>query len=99
MAVRALLQPPVEAYELIAEAWSHCTVIPDRDDLAVLDEGIRQFPQRTQLVHQAAELNARHGFTEEARKLIDVGLKSAVTPEAQSDLKRLRDTLAAQPAP
>ncbi|WP_414660658.1 hypothetical protein [Horticoccus sp. 23ND18S-11] len=71
-------QPPLpEVYELIAEVWATSAQAPARADLAVLEEGVRLFPRRVELVHRTAELSLRHGFTDTARWLISLGLNLA----------------------
>ncbi len=76
-------EPPLpEVYELIAEVWVTCAQAPTRAQLAALEEGVRIFPRRTELVHRTAELNLRHGFTDTARWLITLGLTLA--PDAAS---------------
>lgn len=78
------LQPPLpEVYELIAEAWAESEAAPTRRHLAVLDEGIRLFPTRLELVRRAADLYHRHGFSEEAAVLNEVAgrLRAKATPE------------------
>ena len=66
-----------EVYELIAEVWAACAQAPTRAQLAVLEEGVRTFPRRTELVYRTAELNLHHGFTNTARWLITLGLTLA----------------------
>jgi glutaredoxin len=45
--------------------------------LDLLEEGVRTFPRRSELVYRTAELNVRHGFTDTARWLITLGLTLA----------------------
>jgi hypothetical protein len=74
-------EPPLpEVYELVADVWAASARAPNRDELAVLEEGIRLFPRRSDLVHRTAELNLRHGFTDTARWLITLGL--TLSPDA-----------------
>lgn len=75
------LQPPLaEVYELIAEVWATSAEAPTRAQLAVLEEGVRIFPRRTELVYRTAELNLRHGFADTARWLIALG--ETLAPDA-----------------
>jgi hypothetical protein len=74
-AARAGLPPLPEVYELIAATWAASEATPTRRHLAVLDEGIRLFPRRVELVLASAELYLRHGFHDTAEALIDVGLR------------------------
>ena len=69
--------PLAEVYALIAEVWAACAQAPTRAQLAVLEEGVRTFPRRTDLVYRTAELNLHHGFTDTARWLITLGLTLA----------------------
>ena len=77
--------PLAEVYALIAEVWAACAQAPTRAQLAVLEEGVRTFPRRTDLVYRTAELNLHHGFTDTARWLITLGLTLA--PDAATDRK------------
>ncbi len=71
-------QPPLaEVYTLIAEVWAASTEAPTRAQLAVLEEGVRFFPRRAELVYRTAELNVRHGFKDTAGWLITLGLTLA----------------------
>jgi len=80
LAAREQSPPLAGVYELIAEVWTASAQAPTRDQLAVLEQGVRLFPRRTDLVYRTAELNVRHGFTETARWLIALGL--ALAPDA-----------------
>jgi hypothetical protein len=74
-------EPPLpEVYTLIADVWAACPHAPTRAQLGVLEDGVRLFPHRTELVYRIAELNVRHGFTDTARWLITLGL--TVAPDA-----------------
>ena len=84
------LQPPLpEVYELTAQVWAACAQAPTPAQLAVLAEGVRVFPHRTELVYRAAELNVRHGFTDTARWLITLGLTLAPDAAARTRLEAL----------
>jgi hypothetical protein len=85
------LQPPLpEVYELIAEAWASSTAEPTRRHLAVLDEGIRLFPLRPELVLRAAELYAQYGFHEEAAALTELASRLAIDETQRPRLEKLR---------
>jgi hypothetical protein len=71
-AARADLPPLPEVYELIADTWAHSDATPTRRHLAVLDEGVRLFPRRIELVLRAGELNLRHGFRDEAATMLEI---------------------------
>lgn len=74
-----------EAYELMAEVWAACPQPPARSELAALEEGVRTFPHRSELVYRTAELNVRHGFADAARWLINLGLTLA--PDAATRVR------------
>ncbi|HVS53296.1 MAG TPA: hypothetical protein VHD62_13145 [Opitutaceae bacterium] len=90
---RALHPPLPEVYELIADVWTRSAAAPTRLHLAVLDEGVRLFPHRDQLVLHAAELNAQHGFPDAASVLVDVGLRFARDAAVREKLAALRQRL------
>ena len=73
-AARGFSPPLPEVYELIAKAWDRTLVAPTRAHLAVLEEGVRLFPDEPRLVVAAAELHAKHGFHAEAAALARSGL-------------------------
>jgi hypothetical protein len=77
MAARDLDPPLPEVYTLIAEVWAASPEPPTREQLAVLEQGVRMFPRRTDLVYRTAELNVRHGFDDTASWLIKLGLTLA----------------------
>jgi hypothetical protein len=84
-------QPPLpEVYELIAAVWAACAQAPTRAQLAVLEEGVRLFPRRSELVYRTAELNLRHGFTDTARWLVTLGLTLAPDAAARARFEALQ---------
>ena len=84
-------EPPLpEVYELMAEVWTVCAQAPTRSQLAVLEEGVRTFPHRTELVYRTAELNVRHGFMDTARWLITLGLTLTPDPAERTRFESLR---------
>jgi len=76
-AARAQPSPQPELYELIAAVWLQCEPTPTRKHLAVLDEGVRLFPQRTELIFRAASLYAAHGYSAEVEVLARWGENTA----------------------
>ena len=80
----------VEGYVLLAEAWAASSEPPGRDDLAVLESGVRLFPHHSDLVYRTAELNVRHGFAESARWLITLGLTLASDPAGRARFEALQ---------
>lgn len=90
LATRGRDPPLAEVYDLIAEVWAGCAQAPTRTQLAVLEEGVRIFPRRTELVYRTAELNVRHGFTDTARWLITLGLTLAPDAAVRARFEKLQ---------
>jgi hypothetical protein len=93
LAAREQEPPLVEVYELIADVWAAGERAPARDDLAVLEAGVRLFPHRTELVHRTAGLALRHGHTDSARWLIRLGLTLAPDAAARARFEALQARL------
>lgn len=70
-------QPPplADVYLTIADAWSHATVPPTRQQFAAVVEGVRIFPTNAELLMAAVELAAKSGFNDDAQKLADFGVQ------------------------
>ncbi|MBL9199022.1 MAG: hypothetical protein JNL39_00895 [Opitutaceae bacterium] len=87
-------EPPMpEIYELVAEVWAASADAPTRARFAVLEEGVRTFPRRTELVYRTASLSLRHGFAETARWVITLGLTLAPDPAARRRFEALQARL------
>ncbi len=95
-AARAEEPPLPQVYEAIAEVWERAGPAPTRGHLAVIDEGVRLFPRRTELVVRAAELNLRHGYREQAESLLEVAARLADNDATRGRIARLREQLAAK---
>lgn len=93
LAAREQEPPLAEVYTLIAEVWAACAQPPTRDQLVVLEEGVRIFPRHSELVYRTAELNLRHGFTDTARWLITLGLTLASDAAARARFETLQGRL------
>ena len=91
-----LNQPPVEIYTLIADAWDRSQIAPSFDNLVVLDQGVIAYPRNTDLILKNATLKARHGFTDDARSVAELGLKTA---RNSADRARFSQFIATLPAP
>ncbi len=95
----ALKQSPplAEAYDLIAEVWLRAEgrLIPAQ--LAVLDEGLRLFPDHVRLLYSAALLNSLHGDPEKSKLLVLRGLAVTREPRLQERFRKLQAALAAEP--
>lgn len=92
-AARALNHPRIEIYTTIADAWLNTKVVPMLDNLAVLDEGVIAFPRDTDLIFKDATLKARHGFTDDARSLTELGLKVSHDAAAKARFETLQASL------
>lgn len=91
-------QPPLpEVYTLIAEVWAASAEPPTRDQLAVLEQGVRLFPRHGDLVYRTAELNVRHGFSDTARWLIKLGLTLAPDAAARTRFEALQAKVDGRP--
>ena len=93
----ARAQPPAlpEVYELIARVWSRSAFAPTRGHLAVLEEGVRLFPRRIELVYQLAALYAANGFPDDARSLISLGLHVASDDTERERFTQLQNKMIA----
>jgi hypothetical protein len=96
-AARSVPPPMAEVYELAAEVLGRGASKPTKDDLKFVNEGVTKFPRRPVLLLRTADLNLRHGDSEDARKIIDFGLKVLGNSPARLALERLQDEL--PPAP
>jgi hypothetical protein len=93
LATRELEPPLVEAYTLLADVWMACVQAPTREQLAVLEAGVRIFPRHSALVQRTAELNLRHGHIATARWLITLGLTLAPDPATRTRFEALQTRL------
>jgi len=96
-AARSQPPPMAEIYELAAEVWARSARPPGRDDLKFINEGVNHFPRRPLLLVRAAEFNLRHGDPEDARKIINYGLRVMPNSPARLALEGLRDELPPEP--
>lgn len=88
--------PLVQVYELIGEVWRRSSVLPQRGHLAVLDEGIRLFPDDLELIYAAAVLNADSGFDMVAGNLVDMGLRKSSGDASRDRFLRLQAAMKRQ---
>ncbi len=73
-------QPPSmpDVYETMADTWRLGEGKVTRENLAVLEEGVRAFPRQVNLVYKTALLEADAGETENVAGLVDLGDKITV---------------------
>ncbi len=91
-------KPPLpEVYEMIADVWSQCVVTPTRGHLAVLAEGVNQFPRRVSLVQRASVLFLEHGHVIEASSFIELGLRIAPDENERARFSELQARLPVEP--
>jgi hypothetical protein len=93
-AVREQAPPLPEIYELIAQVWTHSAYRPTRNHLAVLDEGVRLFPRRSELVYQTAALYANNGLAAESAGFVRLGLVVAAEGADRDRFTQLEARLA-----
>ena len=90
--------PPLSGvYELIASVWLQSTVTPARENLAVLDEGIRFFPADLRLINFACVLYAASGFRDDALQLVRLGLRTAPGGPDRTRFLKLESVLTSHP--
>jgi len=91
----ARARPPAmrEVYQLIGEVWAQSAVPPARGNLAVLLEGVQNFPRDPDLIWQAADLHRRFGFNEEAAALAAQGEQVATDPVVRDRFAHLKAVL------
>jgi hypothetical protein len=97
----ARTQPPPmrEMYEFVLDVWAHSTRVPTRADYDLLLDGARAFPRQLPLIYRTAEFGIQYGFTGDAAKLVEHGLKYAPTPEGKELFAQLKTRLPAPSAP
>ncbi len=92
------LPPPMPAlYELAADALLASAQAPAKEDLRMLVEGVNTFPRRSALIYKAALLCANHGYPDEARQLVDLGMRGATSSEQGVRFQALKQQLGQQP--
>ncbi len=82
-----------ETYETIAEVWALSSVSPKPEHLAVLDEGVRQFPRNSDLLYRTARLYQLAGAAPTAVAIGQLGLRFATDPAAKSRFEELLASL------
>jgi hypothetical protein len=94
-AARAQQPAQPEVYELIARGWARCEIAPSPGHLAVLDEGIRLFPRRTELLYRTASLLGERGSPAQVAALIALGMRAARDDADRARFTALQEKLAA----
>ena len=92
-AARAQEPSMPEIYELIARGWLRSAVKPARRHLGVLDEGVRLFPRRVELIYRTAALYAERGDVADASAMIGLGLHVAKDDAERARFTELREKL------
>lgn len=99
LAVALKQSPPLpEIYELIAEVWLRTAGRLGPAQLAVLDEGVRNYPWRPRLIYSAALLNSMQGRLPEAAGLVERGLAAVTDAKEKEAFLKLQATLVGGPA-
>lgn len=91
--IRQMAPPLPQAYVLMAEVWTRSAEPPGVDDLAWLNEGVRQFPRVSPLVLRTIYLNVTVESFGPARALADAGLLHAKEAEMRALFERVRAEL------
>lgn len=87
-------RPPLpEVYELFAEVWDHSLEPPKPEQLVLLEEGVRLFPDRIGLVYRTAAWELRVGRNEQAASLVEYGLARASSEEGRARFRALQAKL------
>jgi hypothetical protein len=86
--------PLVENYLLVAEVWSRAEAALERRHFALLEEGLRLFPQNPRLLYGVAALNALQGRRTEATALVERGLRIVQSGPAREAFLKLQAALA-----
>lgn len=85
--------PLAPLYELAADTWMRSVANPRREDVAVLIEGVRNFPTRLRLVYQTASLCARAGMVPQAHALVGHALSVGPDAATRARFEELKATL------
>lgn len=97
LGVARLQSPPlVMVYELMATLWLQQGSDLARKELAILDEGLRNFPRQVSLIELTARLYARQGLAKEAQAIIESGIQQAIDTANRQRLERLQAELTAK---
>jgi hypothetical protein len=88
-----------EVYLLIAEVWGQSAFKPQRENLAVLTEGVRRFPRHAELVFLSADLCTANDYPEETALILEAALKAGPEPALKARLEAMRAELPVPAAP
>lgn len=97
LATREQDPPLVEVYELLSQVWAVSAEALTRSQLTILESGVRLFPHRSELVYRTAELSARHGFSDTANWVTNLGLTLAPDSAARARFEALRTRITPTP--
>lgn len=94
-------QPPAqfEWYAILTDAWRHAAAAPAPAQLAVLDEGVRLFPDQAAWLLEVARLKRRAGQIADAAAIADYGARTARDPALREAFKAFRQQLPVEPHP
>ena len=88
------LQPPIpQTYDLIAEAWSNSDVLPSKENLLVLDEGIQHFPGQSQLLVRSFHLYCAIGEKQKAASIAKLGTRLAGEQSIRAMFEQLLESV------
>lgn len=94
LAIRHQQPPLAQAYALVTTVLARSEAPPTAEELAVLHEGARNFPQISELVYRAIYFHLAGGQPTAATSLIELALAHVTEPEMRAKLERLQASLA-----
>lgn len=97
LAARTLKPPLQGTYDLLAEGWEQAPGPPTLDQLSVVVEGVRLFPEDLDLIYRSARLCAAAGFAQSAVTLAQFGLDRSANAADRERFAQLRASLPVPP--
>jgi hypothetical protein len=97
LAARTLKPPLQGTYDLMAEGWEQAPSPPTLDQLSIVVEGVRSFPEDLDLVYRSSRLCVAGGFAESAVTLAQFGLDRSTDPANRERFAKLRASLPVPP--
>ena len=83
----------------MAEAWLKSVSAPTQENLSILDEGIRRFPRRIELLTRSFELYRRAGDIDKAASIARLGTRLATDTATKAHFEKLTDSISIPPGP
>ena len=93
---RALKPPLAEVYHCFVVLFAEFSEPLTPAELALIDEGVREFPRDIELIYAGAKLKRDQGDAAGAAHLVTQGLRTSNDPKNQARFERLQATLVAR---